>query len=797
MPHRVVVQLLFFPVLAVLGVQPALAQNPPVTIQVDLTQGVHPINPNIYGVNNSDAATLNALNSPINRYGGNRTSRYNWQQNVDSTASDFFFESFPDAPTPGGIADFFVTNSRNANAQPMITVPMIDFIAKTDAQRNVLCSFSIAKYGPQTGNDAEFRPDCGNGIIQDGPPPVFVMNDPLDANTPNSTAFQQGLVQHLVDTFGTAANGGVRYYVLDNEHAIWHQTHRDVHPIGASSNEIRDKMIAFASMIRNVDPGALVVGPEEFGYTGYFLSGLDIYTCDIAQAMGDFTCYPNPPDRPNRGGMDYVAYLLTQLRAAEIMTGRRLLDVFSLHYYPQGNGVFGGATDNATQDLRSRSSRSLWDPTYVDESFIADAFAPPDNAVRLIPRMREWVNTFYPGTAIAVTEYNWSAASHINGGTTQADILGIFGREGLDLATLFTDGSLPLATFTAKAFQIYRNYDGQKSTFGDVSVRTTASDTAPEPAANHVGAYGAMRTADGTLTLMVVSKYRAGDTPVQVSLAGFQPGAMAEVWRLSAANGGAITRLADVPVGASFNLTVPAQSVTLLVLRPQNATPDFMLSCVPGTVTVALGGTVTTACTVLPMLGYTGITSLGCANRTGVTCSFGLNPVPAGGTTTLTIQAAADVAPNAYTITITGIGDPFIRQTTLGVTVSATGPPPPPSSSPTLALQLNQNTFRTGQEFVLRATLTPGTTPVTVDAYVLVRLPGGSMLSLTLGGGIVPGVVPIARGLPATNFSGELLRYRFAGTEPVGSYAVTGALAVAGTGNVIGAIAERPFTFGP
>ena len=39
--------------------------------------------------------------------------------------------------------------------------------------------------------------------------------------------------------------------------------------------------------------------------------------------------------------------------------------------------------------------------------------------------------------------------------------------------------------------------------------------------------------------------------------------------------------------------------------------------------------------------------------------------------------------------------------------------------------------------------------------------------------------------------------YRFGGTEPVGSYAVTGALTVAGTGNVIGAIAERPFTFGP
>ena len=186
--------LLLVALVSALFVQTALAQNPAVTIQVDTTQDVHPISPRIYGVNNSDAPTLAALNSPINRYGGDRTSRYNWQQNVDNTTFSFFFESFPDTPTPGGIADSFVTNSKTANAQVMVTIPMIDFIAKTDAQRDVLCSFSIAKYGPQTDNDAQFHPDCGNGIKSNGPPPVFVVNNPLDANTPNSVAFEQTFV---------------------------------------------------------------------------------------------------------------------------------------------------------------------------------------------------------------------------------------------------------------------------------------------------------------------------------------------------------------------------------------------------------------------------------------------------------------------------------------------------------------------------------------------------------------------------------------------------------------------------
>ena len=101
-----------------------------------------------------------------------------------------------------------------------------------------------------------------------------------------------------------------------------------------------------------------------------------------------------------------------------------------MHYYPQG-GEFSDDVSTAMQLRRNRSTRSLWDPNYVDETWI-------DDKVQLIPRLKGWVNTYYPGTQIGITEYNWGAESHINGATTQADILGIFGREGLDLATRWT-----------------------------------------------------------------------------------------------------------------------------------------------------------------------------------------------------------------------------------------------------------------------------------------------------------------------------------------------------------------------
>ena len=66
----------------------------------------------------------------------------------------------------------------------------------------------------------------------------------------------------------------------------------------------------------------------------------------------------------------------------------------------------------------------FWDTNYVDPSWI-------NNVIMLIPRMKSWVATNYPGTKIGITEYNWGAEPSINGATAQADILGIFGREGL------------------------------------------------------------------------------------------------------------------------------------------------------------------------------------------------------------------------------------------------------------------------------------------------------------------------------------------------------------------------------
>jgi hypothetical protein len=534
------------------GATPPPPTNSITTITVDAASNHHPISPLIYGVAFASAEQLKLLNAPINRSGGNSETRYNWQQNAHNRAGDWYFESLADSSSnPGDEADQFVAATRNAGADSMLTIPMIGWVAKLGPNRGRLSSFSIAKYGAQSDRDRQWYPDAGNGVSASNNQPI-TNNDPNDANVLTDSGFQQNWVRHLTNRWGISSSGGVRYYVLDNEPSIWHATHRDVFKTGLRMAELRDRFIDYAARVRAVDPNALIVGPEEWGWSGYFYSGYD-------QQWGSKNGWSNLPDRAANGGVDYLPWLLDQLRRHDQASGQKSIDVFTVHYYPQ-SGEYSTNVTTAMQQCRNRSTRSLWDPNYRDESWISDQ-------VRLVPRLKQWVNQYYPGLKTGITEYNWGAENHINGATAQADILGIFGREALDVATRWTTPDTTTPTF--KAMQMYRNYDGLKSTFGDASVAANVVNP------DNLSAFAAVRSNDGALTVMVVNKVTA-TAAVTVALNNFSHRGAANVWQLTSAN--QIIRPSDVSFsGTTLTSSVPAQSITLFVLQP-SSTPGPRIS---------------------------------------------------------------------------------------------------------------------------------------------------------------------------------------------------------------------------
>lgn len=606
-------------------IPPALAhaQNPPVTVNVDATAD-HAISPLIYGVHFAGTAELLDLNATVNRHGGNSVGRYNWQQDIDNRGSDYFFSAFPYNGGAGGVGTGFINRTKAGGAEPFLSMPMVGWVAKTSGGGGQTWSFSVAKYGAFTGVRGD-QPDAGNGCKAGAPLEnfhpcgnaafPFTGNDPNDGSIPAGAAFQQGWMQHVVNTHGPASAGGLRYWGLDNEPSIWHTVYWDVKPEGARASEMRDKMVDYATRIKTVDPGAQVLGPEEWGWDGFFYSGYD------QQRWGRNLCQGwNCPDRVAIGG-DYVPWLLAEMRAAEIANGgTRLLDMLTLHIYPQGGEVDGSLaaqTTTAMQLKRNRSTRALWDVNYVDESWI-------NTQIRLIPRMREWVAANYPGTKLGLTEYDWGAEGHINGATAEADLLGIFGRENLDMAIRWVVPALNSPVY--KAFQMYRNYDGNKKTFGDVSV----SASGPNP--DEVAAFAATRTSDGALTVMLVAKVLTGATPATVNVTNFNAASPAQVWRLDVGN--VITRLADVAVAAgSISLSLPPQTITLLVVPPGGAPPNGVLAVDDVTVIEGTGGATTATFTVTRTVDTTGTATVAYATQAG-TATAGSDYTSVSGTLT-------------------------------------------------------------------------------------------------------------------------------------------------------------------
>ena len=408
----------------------------------------HPINPMIYGVAGGDKdGTDLSLGCGAKRWGGNPSTRYNWQLgHAWNAGADYFFRNLDYINDPKFTYDV-VLEQMLARGIPMaLTVPTIGWVAKDTTSY----SYPVSVFGPQEQVASE-NPDMGNGKTKEGTviPPTMPPTRTSVAAPPEFIARWLTAIKEKDQKRGRS----LKMVILDNEPALWHSTHRDVHPTPITYNELLERTLAYGTAVRRAYPEVLIAGPAEWGWTGYFYSGLDA-AAGVSRA----------PDRRAHQNVPILPWWLHSVRAYEKRNRIKLIDVLDVHYYPQGNNVGvdqGGATDRLTNALRIRSTRSLWDPTYVDESWI-------DDRVELIPRLRRWVRENAPGIGISIGEYSFGAEGHQSGGLAQAEALGRFGTEGLTAAFYWF---LPPKDSPAYwAFRAYRNFDGQGGRFLDYSV---------------------------------------------------------------------------------------------------------------------------------------------------------------------------------------------------------------------------------------------------------------------------------------------------------------------------------------
>lgn len=528
-------------------------QTGPILVTVEAEQEIGPISPYIYGMAALNETVIRELRLPLWRWGGNPNTRYNWEKgNCWNAARDWEFRNGnydnkePEDRRPSGVFDQGMEKARKGGTAALLTIPTMGWVARNDDNGTGSVgvpnsggdpvapgSEAIAGYDPTENR----RRVSVRSILRKGRP----FEDPPDLR--DDRVYQDEWVYHLTRRFGKAAQGGVRFYAMDNEPDLWASTHTDMHPVRPDYEEIRDRFLEGAKAVKDVDPTAKVAGPVSWGWTGYLFSPRD-------QGADNYATHA---DRKRHGGMEFLPWFLKEAAAHDRKSGRRTLDILDVHFYPQGDGVYGGRSDPKTDALRLRSTRALWDPAYRDESWIG-------TPVQLLPRLRQWVDRYYPGTKIALNEWNWGADKTLNGGLAVAEVLGILGREQVYMACYWV--APEPGTPGYYAYKMFRNADDAGHGFGEIA--TEARSEAP----NRVSVFSSLDAQTRLPVVLLINKRPDASAPVRLVLNTKRTVRAARIFRYEGGNLKEIEALPDIQVSnGQARLELPPYSLTLLRCR--------------------------------------------------------------------------------------------------------------------------------------------------------------------------------------------------------------------------------------
>jgi len=511
-------------------VNPASGESQPYSIAFP-----KPINDDIYGLNFATNGLREELGVTVNRWGGNGTERYNHLVASSNTGHDWFY-----ANSPGDLNDDhdFENSNQTDGAKTILTIPMLGWVA---ANRDATCSYpspDAQTHDASIDHWIDYSVKCGNGKLNG----EFVgVSDPNLTSIPTDEQFAATWVQDLVATHGTASDGGVELYALGNEPGLWHATHGDIQANPMSRAQIIERNIRYAKAIKQVDGTASVIGPVLWSGSSYYVSSDEMLS---GQRPGDVPLF--------------LDEYLQSMSQAHTDAGFRLMDKLAVNFYD--DRVYQGGSDK----LRLESTRQLWDPDYAPSDWWVTRDFLYGNGSMVVPRLKSMVEQHYPDTPVAITEYHFGGPETVAGALTQMDALGIFGREGLDMATLWepygNQSSLSEPDFNNRpifwAFRMFRNYDGNGGRFGNESVYAMSGDE------SSVSVFAANRSSDNATTVLLINKTMEKQLVALRGIVG-----NANVFRYSSENPTGINQDGDIVLQTSNDIELSARSALLLVVE--------------------------------------------------------------------------------------------------------------------------------------------------------------------------------------------------------------------------------------
>lgn len=504
-----------------------------VTFTIQADADVHPISPLIYGWNGADAIASDG--QTVIRAGGNRWTAYNWENNASNAGSDYMFQndSYLDTSTSPGHALVSTLDPAKAHGiAALITVPIVDYVSADTSPggdvRNSGADYLMTRFKqnkPTKGSAFSLTPDGTDAFV-----------------------YQDEFVNWVKSNYGTQQV----IFSLDNEPDLWSGTHAEIHPDKVSYAELVTRSTQYGAAVKAVWPTAEVAGFVSYGWYGY-------------ETLQD------APDAKANG--EFLTYYLDQMKAAEQTAGKRLIDYLDLHWYPETYVTDGYMNQTQTrivdqadpspqiQAARLQATRSLWDPNYNENNWIAQSIPGP---IKLIRRLKDKIAAHYPGTKLSFSEYTFGGGHDISGGVAEADALGVFGREGLDMATAWNWPDSAMGNvYEIAGLQAFRNYDGHGATFGDTSIHAATTDDAAS------SVYASVDSTDANRLVIVAVNKKTTASTAAIQITHPMSFSTAAVYTLTSAGPAMMPASSITASGANtFAYKMPAMSVSVIVPAP-------------------------------------------------------------------------------------------------------------------------------------------------------------------------------------------------------------------------------------
>ena len=545
----------------------ATAASAAINVNVDTDKGVKKISPYLYGRNidkvsdtktESDSAETDfisrVLESGIHMMranNGNNSTRYNWRRKM-TVHPDWYNNVYNH--------DWDITAKKVLDKMPGVDA-LYGFQLTGYAASSTEYNFPDWNWKQEHGSYPERTFDlAGGGEVSNDGKTQTKAGDYRLYNKEWPADSTVAIIPHWKDELKYDMSR-FKYWSMDNEMDIWRGTHNDL-DLPVTGDFLVERYIDVAKKARAAWGDIKLTGP---------VVANEWQWCHIGAY--------NDESRPKIDGKEYcwLEFFIKKVAEAQKSSGKRLLDVFDIHWYP------------GEKDYESRVNwhRVLFDTTYYYKG---------SNGVRcasgtcdwndmekgyksyIFKRINDWLEKYFGkdhGITLAITETDLNDSDPMVTALTYASFLGTMQDNGVEIFTPWTWGD-----GMYEVVHLFSRYGHENR------VQSTSSND------SLVSAYSSISNKGDSLTVIFVNRAENNPQDVYLSLDGFKAENTANALTLSGIAGetfvshtsnalkknavnvkmtGGMTNATE-NYANKFSITLPAKSITAVLFTTKNPT---------------------------------------------------------------------------------------------------------------------------------------------------------------------------------------------------------------------------------